>query len=104
MKLSLVKTAIVDGANLEVYKIADYTVHVSAYKNGRKFIIIRKKNNYYLPVIYCNTDMQGNVIGFGIQPTSYGILSIEKTKKMIIALEEAVKVAEVLTKEFVKEK
>lgn len=103
MKLSLVKTAIVDDANLEVYKIADYTVHVSAYKNGRKLIIIRKKNNYYLPAIYCNDDMKGNILGFGIQTTSYGMLSTEETKKMIAALEEAVKVAEVLTKEFAKQ-
>ena len=101
LKLKLTSTKTVEDKKIELYEIADYTVKVVSHDCGLRWITIREHRSEYLPTIYCRDDMEGNVLGFEIQTTSYGSLPITEIKKMVEALEMAVEVAEILTKEFV---
>lgn len=101
LKLTLTNTKTIEDKKIELYEIADYTVKVISRDCGLRWITIREGKKEYLPTIYCRDDMEGNVLGFEIQTTSYGSLPTDEIKKMVEALETAVEVAEILTKEFV---
>lgn len=89
---------------LKCYELGSYEVSVLTYDNGWQSISIRTdRSNRYQPEIYPRDDMEGNVIGFDIQTTSYGALQADQIRKVIEGLEEAIQAAEILTKEFVKE-
>lgn len=93
-----------DGKTLKCYDLGSYQVSVITYDNGWQNISIRPdRSKRYQPEIYPRDDMEGNVIGFDIQTTSYGALHPEQIRLVIEGLEEAVKAVEILTKEFVKE-
>lgn len=103
MKLSLVRTKEVNNKKVEIYEIADYEVKVVIYEDGTKYITVRETRGGYVPTIYCRTnDDNGDILGFEIQTTSYGALSVEEISKLVNDLEEATQVAEILTAEFVK--
>lgn len=89
---------------VEVYEIGSYSVKVVTYPDRSHYITIRKEvGGEYLPDIYCRSnDDNGDVLGFEIQTTSYGAISVEETKKTIVALNEAIEVVETLEKHFVK--
>lgn len=88
---------------VEVYEIGSYSVKVVTYPDSSHYITIRKEvGGEYLPDIYCRNNDDGDVLGFEIQTTSYGAISVEETKKMIAALNEAIEVVEILEKHFVK--
>ena len=101
LKLTLTSTKTAEDKKIELYEIADYTVKVVSHDCGLRWINIRERKSEYLPTIYCRDDMEGNVLGFEIQTTSYGSIPTTEIKKMVEALEMAVEVAEILTKEFV---
>lgn len=93
-----------DGKTLKCYDLGGYEVSVITYDNGWENISIRSdRQNRYQPEIYPRDDMEGHVIGFDIQTTSYGALQPDQIRLVIEGLEEAVKAVEILTKEFVKE-
>lgn len=102
MELKLTETKNVNDKVVELYEIARYTVKVVNHEWGYKSIAVKKGIGDYLPDIYCRDDIEGNVIAFEIQTTSYGSLETEEIKKMVAGLNEAVEVVEILTKEFVK--
>ena len=108
MALTLVNTnkvhdEMVGDMTMEHYKIEDYDVRATTYQNGFVSVDVTKGNkDVYLPLIRCNVDMKGNLLGFDIQTTSYGILPVEETKKMVASIEKAIAVAEILTNKFVK--
>ncbi len=102
MKLTLVETKTIEDRKLERYEIADYEVKVVYRKDGDISISVREKRDDYLPTIYCRDGYGTGIQGFEIQTTSYGALSPEETRKMVDALNQAVEVAEILTKTFVK--
>lgn len=88
---------------LKCYDLGSYEVSVLTHDSGWQSISIRTdRSNRYHPEIYPRDDMEGNVIVFDIQTTSYGALPADQIRKVIEGLEEAIKAAEILTKEFVK--
>lgn len=101
LKLTLTNTKTVEDKKIELYEIADYTVKVVSHDCGLRWITIREHKSEYLPTIYCRDDMEGNVLGFEIQTTSYGSLPTAEIKKIVEALEMAVEVVEILTEKFV---
>lgn len=103
LKLSLEKAKeLEDGRKLSIYTIADYTVRVVDYGSFKSVSTQRTERKEFLPEIYCRDDMEGNILGFEIQTTSYGAITVEEIQKMMKALKEAVEVVKVLEKEFVK--
>lgn len=103
MELKLTQTKTVEDRKTEIYEIAKYTVRVTTYSDGSRHIDVREKRGEYIPAIYCRTNLTGDAIGFEIQTTSYGALPLDEMGKMVQALVEATTVAEILTKEFIKE-
>lgn len=101
MELKLVDTKIND-RQVDIYTVGNYTVYVNTYEGGRQCIDIEEKRDEYIPPIYTRTEIFGEISGFEIQTTSYGSIAVEEIKKMVAALNEAVEVVEILTKEFVK--
>lgn len=101
MKLKLTDTIEKEGRTLEVYEIGRYTVRVATYESGFRNITVRNERDDYLPEIYCRDDIEGRVLGFDVQTTSYGAISPDEIRKVIAGLEEATKVAEFLNMEFV---
>lgn len=101
MKLKLTDTIKKEDKTIEVYEIGRYTVRVVAYESGFRSIDVRSGRDDYLPEIYCRDDIEGRVIGFDVQTTSYGAISPDEIRKVIAGLEEAAKVAEFLDMEFV---
>lgn len=101
LKLTLTSVKNIADKKVELYEIADYTVTVVSNDCGSRWITIRENKSEYLPAIYCRDDMEGNVLGFEIQTTSYGSLPTTEIKKMVEALEMAVEVVEILTEKFV---
>lgn len=91
-----------DDYQVYIYKIGRYSVRKTVHKGGFTQLEVLHSKSEYLPMIYCKDDLEGNVLGFEIQTTSYGSLPIEEIKKMIANMEEAIATAEILTKEFVK--
>lgn len=102
MELKLETTKTVENKRVNIYKIGRYTIKQVVYQDDSFYMDVRAEKDDYLPAIYARDDLQCNVLGFEIQTTSYGALSVEETKKMVAALNEAVEVAEVLTAEFIK--
>lgn len=100
MKLKLTDTIKKEDKTIEVYEIGRYTVRVVTYESGFRSIDIRSRRDDYLPEIYCRDDIEGRVIGFEVQTTSYGAISPDEIRKVIAGLEEAAKVAEFLNMEF----
>lgn len=100
IKLTHVCTKKVDNGEIEIYKIAGYTVRKRTYSDGSRYITIDPDKLAYLPLIDCRTDMEGNILDFEIQTTSYGTLPTGEIKKMVEALETAVSVVEILKKTF----
>lgn len=93
-----------DERTLKAYELGSYEVSVITYDSGWQSISIRPdRQNRYLPEIYPRDDLEGHIFGFDIQTTSYGALPADQIRKVIEGLEEAIKAAEILTKEFVKE-
>lgn len=89
---------------LKCYELGSYEVSVITYDSGWQTISITPdREKRYLPEIYARDDLDGNVLGFHIQTTSYGAVKADQIRKVIEGLEEAVQAAEILTKEFVKE-
>lgn len=88
------------------YEIGGYTVDVHTYDSGwRNIAVTAPWNERYMPSIYTRDDLMGDghIIGFEIQTTSYGALPVEEIRKVIECYENAVRVVEILTKEFIKE-
>lgn len=103
MELKLSAEKSIDGRKVEIYEIGKYTVRKLIYSDGFSSIDIgRKERADYLPEIYCRDDIEGNILDFEIQTTSYGSLSAEETQKMIAGLEEAVEVVNILTDNFLR--
>lgn len=102
MELKLKCTKEVEDRKLEIYDLGRYTVKVVRYADGWSYTTIERERAEYLPEIYSRTDMEGKVLGFEIQTTSYGSLPVEEIKKMIAGLNEAIEVVETLNKEFAK--
>lgn len=105
MELKLVETKIKERENrkVDIYTVGNnYTVYVNTYEDGHLCVDIKEKRDEYVPLIYARSELFGELSGFEIQTTSYGSLSAEEIKKMVAALNEAVEVVEILTKEFVK--
>lgn len=93
-----------DGKTLKGYELGNYEVSVITYDSGYQYLTIRTdRRNRYQPEIYPREDGEGNVIGFDIQTTSYGALQSDQIRKVIEAMEEAIKAVDVLTEAFVKE-
>ena len=93
-----------EGRTLMGYELGSYEVSVITYDSGWQNIYIKtNRSNRYQPEIYPRDDMEGNVIGFDIQTTSYGALQPDQIRKVIEGMEEAIQAVEILTKEFVKE-
>lgn len=103
LKLSLEKTVAQDERKIEIYSIGNYTVRVSTWSDSSaQYTTVDTARGEYVPEIYCRGDFEGKVLGFEIQTSSYGSVSVEEVQKMIAGLEEAVEVAKILEKEFVK--
>lgn len=101
MKLKLTDTIKKEDKTLELYEIGMYTVRVVTHENGFKSITVgRISRDRYLPEIYCRDDIDCNILGFDVQTTSYGALSVDEIKKVVAGLEEAMQVAEILNAEF----
>lgn len=102
MELKFVETYAIDDRKVDRYEIGNYKVRVLTYTWGKRVDISNASRERYIPDIYCRTDDEGNAIGFDVQTTSYGALLADELKKVIAGLEEAAKVAEILTAKFVK--
>lgn len=103
MKLMLEKSKEGEGRKYEHYTIGRYEIDLTTYASGNRYINtrIKRTDDRYIPEIYCRDDFEGHVLGFKIQTTSYGALSPEEIHKVIAGYNEALEVAEILTKEFV---
>ena len=101
MELNVIERKEIGDKKCETYRIGRYTVKLVRYIDGSIYIAVGKERADYLPEIYGRSNYEGTVLGFEIQTTSYGALSVEETKKMIDGLNEAIEVVEILTKEFV---
>lgn len=116
MKLTLKKMREATNCKHELYAIGKYEVDVTIYKevtsgnpmknslkeSARYVRVYVSDIEPYIPEIYCIDNFEGEVIRFDIQTTSYGALAPDEIRKVIEGYNEAVKVAEFLTKEFVK--
>lgn len=103
MELKLSTEKVIDDRKVEIYEIGKYTVRKLIYNDGFSRIdISRKERADYLPEIYCIDDIEGHILNFEIQTTSYGSLSAEETQEMIAELEEAVEVVNILTDNFLR--
>lgn len=101
MKLKLEGTRTFEDRQYKVYKIGKYTINVVDYLDGTAYITTEPEKVDYLPHIYSRDDNDMKVLGFEIQTTSYGALSVEEIQKVVAGYNEALKVVAVLTKEFV---
>lgn len=88
----------------EIYTIGKYTVCVDVFAGGGRYITVSRECEKYLPHITCNMDSYMNLKGFHVETTSYGGLLPEEIAKVINGLQEAKEVAEILTREFMKNK
>lgn len=102
MEMKLIEKKTVNDKDVKIFEIGRYTVKEITYEGGYKSIEVRKATKGYTPEIYCIDDLDGNILGFEVQTTSYGSLRTNEIRKLIIALEEAAQVAEILTAKFVK--
>lgn len=103
MKMVLVNSKVIKDRKYEAFNIGKYEVVVSTYTNGNKWVTVHiKDGGRYVPEIYCYDDFEGNIKSFNIQTTSYGALGVEDIQKVMEGYNEAIKVVEVLTKEFIK--
>lgn len=112
MKLEFVgkKTKDQDGKHYvcESYSIGGYAVKVvdTSYPEGNSFRDINLQvmtEDEYLPDIYFRAGWFGQGPTFEIQTTSYGALKPTEFTKFFAAQQKAMKVVEVLTKEFIEE-
>lgn len=103
LKLSLEKTVTQDERKIEIYSIGNYTVRAMTWMDStNQYVTVDTARGEYVPEIYCRDDIDGKVLGFEIQTSSYGAISVEEVQKMVAGLNEAVEVAKALNKEFVK--
>lgn len=84
----------------EVYEVDGYEIRKEVYNNGNKSLRVINTSRGDLPDIYCKDDIDGNVLGFVVQTTSYGTLPLKEIRKLISNLEKAGAVAEFLTEKF----
>lgn len=112
MKLEFVekKTKDQDGKRYarESYSIGGYAVYVddTFYPDGNSVHDISLQvivEDEYLPNIYFRAGWFGQEPTFEIQTTSYGPLKPTEFTKFLMAQQKAMKVVEVLTKEFIEE-
>lgn len=102
MKLRLIEKKNMNDKDVKIYEIGRYTVKEVTYENGCKNVEVRRRAGGYTPEIYCRDNLEGEVLGFEVQTTSYGSLQADEIRKLIIVMEEAAQAAEILTAEFVK--
>ena len=103
MELKKVETKKVDNRMVDTYEIAGYKVkEIHWFESGYRRVDLGYNKGEYMPDIYTKTTDDGTLIGFEIQTTSYGALSVEETKKVVAGLTTAIEVVEILTKEFVR--
>lgn len=103
MKLTLERSKESEGRKYEHYTIGRYEIDLTTYKSGNRYINTRvdREDNRYIPEIYCIDNLDGKILRFEIQTTSYGALNADEIKKVIAGYNEALEVVEILTKEFV---
>ena len=106
MKLELVKQIADEKRTCTLYTIGAYKVDVTIYEDKTKRISVNKDyKEEFLPEIYFKDKRWGNEVEeFQIQTTAYGALNPSDIQKIIKGYEEAMKVAAVLTEEFLTEK
>ncbi len=102
MKLEHIETKTNGETKLDRYAIGNYTVKVLTRDWGRTVEVEPLNGQKYLPEIHPEDEMDGSITGFDVQTTSYGSLPLVELRRVIAGLEEAAKVAEILTTEFVK--
>ena len=103
MELRKIETRTVDNKTVDIYEIAGYIVKEINWTNsGFRRVGLGYNKGEYMPEIYTRETDEGDLIGFEIQTTSYGALSVEETKKVVAGLTTAIEVVEILTKEFVR--
>ena len=103
MELKMIEKKRVDNRMVETYEIAGYKVKkIRWFESGYERVDMGFAKGEYMPDIYTKTTDEGDLIGFEIQTTSYGALSVEETKKVVAGLTAAIEVVEILTKEFVR--
>lgn len=102
MKLEHIETKTNGEVMLDRYAIGNYAVKVLTRSWGRSVEVRPLNRQGYLPDIYVRDEMDGGITGFEVQTTSYGSLPLDELRKVITGLEEAAKVAEILTAEFAK--
>lgn len=102
MKLEHIETKTNGEVMLDRYAIGNYAVKVLTRSWGRSVEVRPLNRQGYLPDIYARDEMDGGITGFEVQTTSYGSLPLNELRKVIAGLEEAAKVAEILTAEFAK--
>lgn len=101
MNLEHVETKTNGETKLDKYIVGNYSVKVFTRDWGTSVEIRKLNKQEYLPDIYSVDDMEGGIVGFEVQTTSYGSLPVDELRQVIAGLEEAAKVAEILTEEFV---
>ena len=105
MELVMTRNRRGEDKTLKCYRVGSYEVSHLIYDSGWEDIQIRAdRTQRYQPEIYsrCNWET-GKILEFHIQTTSYGALPLEEIRKVMEGYEEAIKVVEILNKEFVKE-
>lgn len=103
MELKLTATKERKDGRLEVYEISEYEVRVATYKDGYYSINVKNNGGRFTPDIYCNTSFDDDsIIGFDVQTTSYGSLSIEEIIEVADKLKAAAEVAKILVQKFVR--
>lgn len=95
---------ITDSEDYKVYTCLSYVFSEKIYPSGLTQISIRKKigevNNEYLPNVYVDDTIDGEIKGFKIQTTSYGTMGCDDIEKVISGYNEAIKFVKVLEKRY----
>lgn len=105
IKMELERRRELEGKTMELYKVGRYEVKIIDYETGwRSVEVINNRRETGLPEIYCRDDLDGNILGFDIQTTSYGSIPAEEIRVLAMAMMEAAEVAEFLSEKFASKK